>query len=99
MNMLERDPYLATLHDHLRQAANGKGRLVFLGGEAGGGKTTLVEHFAASIRHEAPAAIVACDGLRMTVSSARSSPRCGMLPAPTCSLARMLTGPTRHRSS
>jgi len=65
MNILEREPYLATLRDYARQAANGHGRVVFLGGESGVGKTTLVEHFASTIATDVPVSIVACDGLKL----------------------------------
>ena len=40
--MLERDPFLAQLRELAREAAEGHGRLVFVGGEMGIGKTTLV---------------------------------------------------------
>ncbi|MDQ3654394.1 MAG: LuxR C-terminal-related transcriptional regulator [Chloroflexota bacterium] len=65
MNILERDSFLAQLHTCLDQAALGNGRLVFLGGESGGGKTALIEQFAELARLEAPVAIVSCDGLRL----------------------------------
>jgi DNA-binding CsgD family transcriptional regulator len=65
MKILERDSYLATLHDYARQAANGQGRLVFLGGESGVGKTTLVEHLANQVQAEVPVSIIPCDGLKM----------------------------------
>ena len=65
MDILERDNHLAILHDLARQAAAGHGRLVFLGAESGGGKTTLVERFAQSIGDQAPATIISCDGLKM----------------------------------
>jgi len=39
--LIERGEFLATLLGLLREAAAGQGRLVFLGGEAGVGKTTL----------------------------------------------------------
>ncbi|MGI8977334.1 MAG: ATP-binding protein [Thermomicrobiales bacterium] len=65
MNILERDPYLDELHECLNQVARGKGHLVFLGGDAGGGKTALVERFAETIRQDTPVAIVSCDGLKM----------------------------------
>ena len=39
--LIERGEFLAALLGLLREAAAGQGRLVFLGGEAGVGKTTL----------------------------------------------------------
>ena len=39
--LIERAGFLASLEGLLREALDGSGRLVFLGGEAGVGKTTL----------------------------------------------------------
>ena len=39
--LIERASFLASLEGLLSEAAAGSGRLVFLGGEAGVGKTTL----------------------------------------------------------
>src|SRR5712672_844375 len=39
--LIERAGFLASLEELLREALDGSGRLVFLGGEAGVGKTTL----------------------------------------------------------
>src|SRR3954469_8816650 len=46
MELLEREQHLAQLEEHLCQAATGQGRLVLVGGEAGVGKTALVDEFA-----------------------------------------------------
>src|SRR5690349_2202666 len=46
MELLEREQPLAQLTEHLNQAASGHGRLVLVGGEAGVGKTALVDLFA-----------------------------------------------------
>jgi DNA-binding CsgD family transcriptional regulator len=43
MHLLERESHLDQLEAHLRLAGAGCGRMVFLGGEAGVGKTSLVE--------------------------------------------------------
>lgn len=51
--LLEREQYLARLNDLLREAAQGAGQCVLIGGEAGIGKTTLIEHFAEERRAEA----------------------------------------------
>src|SRR6185437_1149509 len=45
VELLERDPFLLTLDDLLSQAAAGIGRIVLVSGEAGIGKTSLVERF------------------------------------------------------
>jgi DNA-binding CsgD family transcriptional regulator len=45
--LLERDEYLSALDEALRQAAAGHGRVALVSGEAGIGKTALVERFIA----------------------------------------------------
>lgn len=45
MPLLEREPCLAALHASLADARAGTGRAVFVSGEAGIGKTALIEHF------------------------------------------------------
>lgn len=47
MVLVERADILQALSDHLDRAASGSGRLIFLRGEAGVGKTAVVKHFAA----------------------------------------------------
>lgn len=43
--MLERDDLLSELREHARASRTGDGRIVLVGGEAGAGKTSLVERF------------------------------------------------------
>ena len=62
MPLLERDAELAALRGHFMNAAAGHGRIVFLGGEAGCGKTSLVSEFLHSVSSEATVTIVSCDG-------------------------------------
>src|SRR5438046_6943710 len=60
--LLEREASLALLTEYAAQAAAGEGRLVLLGGEAGVGKSALVER----LRQELPEARWSwsmCDGL------------------------------------
>ena len=62
MVLLERESHLAALRDYAGEAVQGDGRLILVSGEAGIGKSALVEHLAA----EMPAARWswgACDGL------------------------------------
>lgn len=61
MELLEREQHFAQLEEHLVQAATGHGRLVLVGGEAGVGKTALVDAFA----HRAGTAVfrTSCDAL------------------------------------
>lgn len=63
MHLLEREPHRQTLAAALAEAAAGHGGVVFVGGEAGIGKTSLVEQFAR--RPGAPARVLwgACDAL------------------------------------
>ena len=43
VDLLERDSFLLTLNDLLVQAGEGRGRVALISGEAGIGKTSLVE--------------------------------------------------------
>ncbi|MGE5750139.1 MAG: ATP-binding protein, partial [Gemmatimonas sp.] len=63
LNLLERGPVLLELSRFLAEADKGHGRLVFLGGEAGVGKTWLVRRFAELIRERTPLLIGSCDPL------------------------------------
>ena len=45
VELLERDAYLTALHEYVASAADGHGRLVLLSGDAGIGKTSLVDAF------------------------------------------------------
>lgn len=63
MELLERDAYLEQLEDHLRQAAAGHGRVVLVGGEAGVGKTALVDEFCLRSREAAEILRTSCDAL------------------------------------
>jgi DNA-binding CsgD family transcriptional regulator/uncharacterized protein YciI len=61
MELLEREPLLAALGDYARDAASGHGRLVLVTGEAGIGKTSLVDAFQSS-RTDFTWLWSACDG-------------------------------------
>jgi ATP/maltotriose-dependent transcriptional regulator MalT len=63
MELLERETDLAHLKQHLRQAATGDGRVVFLAGEAGSGKTSLVDAFCQRIADEVAVLRTSCDAL------------------------------------
>jgi predicted ATPase len=62
MELLEREPSLALLAGCAAEARRGDGRLVVLGGEAGVGKTALLERFQRDLR-DARWSWGACDGL------------------------------------
>src|SRR5215217_1150590 len=63
MELLEREQFLVELEAILQDIRVGSGRFVFISGEAGIGKTSLVERFAKE--HEEPARVLwgACDAL------------------------------------
>ena len=46
MRLIERESQLAALHQYAREASRGQGRLVLISGEAGVGKSVLLEEFA-----------------------------------------------------
>jgi hypothetical protein len=60
--LLERESSLALLNEYAAQAAGGEGRLVLLGGEAGVGKSALVERLHRDLPH-ARWSWSMCDGL------------------------------------
>src|SRR3954469_6135537 len=60
--LLERTTFLASLEQDAEEARDGEGRLVLLSGEAGVGKTALLERFEADLP-DASWAWGACDGL------------------------------------
>ena len=61
--LLERNSQLATLRHELGEAVAGRGRLVAVAGEAGAGKTTLVEAFALGAGAKARVLRAACEDL------------------------------------
>ena len=63
MELLERESSLSNLADALCEAAAGEGRIALVYGEAGIGKTCLVEGFLAAHRAEARTLLGRCDAL------------------------------------
>ena len=61
MELLEREPFLGALADYANDAASGNGRLVMVTGEAGIGKTSLIDTFRAE-RPDLRWLWGACDG-------------------------------------
>lgn len=61
MELLEREPFLGALGDYATDAASGNGRLVMVTGEAGIGKTSLIDTFRAQ-RPDLRWLWGACDG-------------------------------------
>ena len=61
MHLLERHQQLATLQVYAEDARGGDGRLVLVSGEAGIGKSSLVEAFVEDLE-DARVAWSACDG-------------------------------------
>lgn len=63
MDFLEREGEMAALGDLLARVERGSGRVVVIGGEAGIGKTRLVDEFSRSIANRVRIAWGACDDL------------------------------------
>jgi predicted ATPase len=63
MELLERETQLRELEAALHDAVNGAGRLALVSGEAGIGKTALVERFAPERRADVRVLWGACDAL------------------------------------
>jgi DNA-binding CsgD family transcriptional regulator len=62
MRLIERESQLAALHQYAREARQGQGRLVLISGEAGVGKSVLLEEFAQELDAESWL-WSGCDGL------------------------------------
>ena len=63
MELLERQPQLGALHAYATEARDGHGRLVLIGGEAGVGKSSLVDRLEAELPTSVRWYAGACDGL------------------------------------
>lgn len=63
MELLERDDYLGELEDAYKGLSNGGGSVALVSGEAGIGKTSLVERFTDKVKDRATILWGACDAL------------------------------------
>jgi DNA-binding CsgD family transcriptional regulator/tetratricopeptide (TPR) repeat protein len=63
MRLIERESQLAALHQYADEASQGAGRLVLVSGEAGVGKSVLLEEFADELVDGARWLWAGCDGL------------------------------------
>jgi predicted ATPase len=61
--LLERRQALSQLHELLDRAGSGHGRLLFIGGEAGAGKSALIRQFSDSVSRTVRLLSGACDPL------------------------------------
>lgn len=66
MEILERTDELNRLHGYFDMVETGRGQMVFVGGEGGIGKTTLIDRFIAEVGSRANIAMVSCDSFRMS---------------------------------
>ena len=78
MPLLERDDQLRAAAGYLADAADGRGRVLFIAGEAGVGKTTFADEVVAAARGAARVAVGRCDG---SATPAPLGPLAEMLPA------------------
>ena len=62
MELLERDGFLSTLDEYATEAARGSGRFVLVAGEAGMGKSTLIDTFRKEHEPAFRWQVGACDG-------------------------------------
>lgn len=63
MKLLERDSSLDQLRAIYRELDNGRGHSIFITGEAGIGKTALVNTFLQEVGHRNPVLLGMCDSL------------------------------------
>ena len=63
MELLEREKYLNDLTEYYHQMESGRGHSIFLMGEAGIGKTSLVNHFLKTVESKSLIYAGACDSL------------------------------------
>src|ERR1700727_2821302 len=63
MHLVEREQQLATLAQSFSEARAGAGKLILIAGEAGLGKSSLVEQFVSDMRRQARVLWGACDAL------------------------------------
>jgi predicted ATPase len=63
INFLERDSFLQQLEAALQEATIGQGRVAFVSGEAGIGKTSLIDHFTRKHRESIRVLWGGCDSL------------------------------------
>lgn len=63
MELIERDEFISLLETKYRHIADGEGHTIFLNGEAGIGKTTLLKEFRKQIENERNVFIGTCDAL------------------------------------
>src|SRR5580765_28208 len=63
MDLIERADFLVLLHGYFRNVAAGEGHCIFISGEAGIGKTSLVKTFCRELKNTAKIYQGTCDAL------------------------------------
>jgi predicted ATPase len=92
MTLLEREALLAQLRAQWVESCAGTGRLVFIEGEAGIGKTSLLRAFASSLHGEATVLWGACDAMHTPQPLGALEDMVRPLPPSGGALARLRTG-------
>ena len=63
MELIERDSFLAAMRSQFEHVSNGEGRCVFISGEAGIGKTTVIKTFCNEVKNKSNTYLGICDAL------------------------------------
>src|SRR4030095_4026100 len=63
MELIERDSFLAAMRSQFEHVSNGEGRCVFISGEAGIGKTTVIKTFCNEVKNKSNVYQGMCDAL------------------------------------
>src|SRR5678815_1066017 len=63
MELIERDSFLAAMQSQFEHVSNGEGRCVFISGEAGIGKTSLIKTFCNEVKNKGNIYQGICDAL------------------------------------
>ena len=63
MELIERDSFLTALRSQFERVSDGEGRSIFVSGEAGIGKTSLIKAFCNEVKNKSNTYLGICDAL------------------------------------